>query len=167
MEMTEFDTHAKEVLQILKKGAFLTTAFADKVNTMTIGWGGLCYAWRSPVFMAMVRRNRFTHELLEASGEFTVTLPQTDLQKELAFCGVNSGRDTDKFSACGLELMDAKKTATPLIKCPALQFECKVLFKTDLPDGKMDAALQQAWYGKTPKDEHTLYFGEILASYIS
>lgn len=163
----EFDEKAKEVLEILKKGAFLTTAADGKINTMTIGWGGLCYAWRSPVFMAMVRQNRQTHALLEASGQFTVTLPTGDMKKELAFCGVNSGRDTDKFAACGLRALPGKTVDAPVIDCPAFQYECRVVFKSNMPGGKLSESVREMWYGKAPQDYHTLYFGEILSSYVS
>ena len=97
MKEITFDEHAKEVLQILQKGAFLTTHADGKTNTMTIGWGYLGYSWRKPVFGVMVRHNRYTHQLLDKNPQFTITLPKEDLSKELAFCGTKCGADTDKI----------------------------------------------------------------------
>ena len=65
MKEIEYNQYAKEVLQILQKGAFLTTHADGKTNTMTIGWGYLGFSWRKPVFGVMVRHNRYTHQLLE------------------------------------------------------------------------------------------------------
>lgn len=167
MKEMEFDEQARQVLQILRQGAFLTTCASEQTNTMTIGWGYLGWAWRKPVFGVMVRHNRFTHELLEKNGEFTVTLPQEDMSKELAFCGTKSGRDTDKIKACDFSLIPGKTVSVPLIVCKALQYECKVLCKTQmLPQGLLPQTREQ-WYDKVPCDYHTFYFGEITASYIT
>ena len=38
MKEIKYNEHAKEVLEILQKGAFLTTHADGKTNTMTIGW---------------------------------------------------------------------------------------------------------------------------------
>lgn len=167
MQELEFNERAREALQILPKGAFLTTAAGEKTNTMTIGWGYLGWAWAKPVFAVMVRHNRLTHELLEKNGEFTVTLPQEDMSKELAFCGTKSGRDTDKIQACRFSVLPAKTVSVPLIACKALQYECKVICKTEMASASAAAAEQNRWYGKEPGDYHTFYFGEITACYIT
>lgn len=167
--MTEipFDREAKEVLQILRKGAFLTARSADKTNTMTIGWGYVGWAWAKPVFGVMVRHNRFTHELLERHGEFTVTLPREDMSKELAFCGVHSGRDTDKIGACRFSLLPGKTVSVPLIACRGLQYECKVLCKTEMSPVALQTQIRETWYEKEPGDYHTFYFGEVTACYVT
>lgn len=163
MKEIAFDGQAREVLQILQKGAFLTTRAGDKTNTMTIAWGYLGFAWQKPVFGVMVRHNRFTHELLEKHGEFTVTLPKEDMSKELAFCGAKSGRDTDKMTACNFSLLPGKTVSVPLIACKALQYECKVLCKTQMAAAALAPEVLDKWYEKEPGDYHTFYFGEITA----
>ena len=52
--MTEQTYHAdaQQKLDLMKKGAFLTTAFGGKVHTMVIGWGSIGYMWRLPIFTA-------------------------------------------------------------------------------------------------------------------
>ena len=109
--MTEQTYHAdaQQKLDLMKKGAFLTTAFGGKVNTMVIGWGSIGYMWRLPILTALVRQNRFTHGLLEKTGQFTVTFPTQDLPEALQICGTKSGRNMDKLAACGLTVAPARK----------------------------------------------------------
>ena len=92
--------HAETILKVLAKGAFLNTAAGGRHNTMTIGWGALGNIWSKPVFTVMVRHSRYTHELIEAHNEFTVSFPLTAaFSKALGLCGSKSGRDMDKFAA--------------------------------------------------------------------
>lgn len=78
-----YNEYAKETIEILSKGAFLTTTVDGVINTMTIAWGSLGFMWGKPIFTAMVRPSRFTYELLEKSGEFTVSIPFKDMSKAL------------------------------------------------------------------------------------
>lgn len=167
MKEIKYNEHAKEVLDILQKGAFLTTHADGKTNTMTIGWGYLGYSWRKPVFGVMVRHNRYTHNLLDKNGQFTVTLPQEDLSKELAFCGAKSGLQTDKIKACGFSLLPAQTVDVPLIACRGFQYECKVLCKMEMQRPLVEEIVRETWYEKMPDDYHTFYFGEITACYLT
>jgi flavin reductase (DIM6/NTAB) family NADH-FMN oxidoreductase RutF len=84
------------------------------------------------------------------------------MRDALMFCGTKSGRDVDKYKACNLELASAKRVSSPIIKTPAIQFECKILLKTPM-DPK---CLDKECHGLYPaKDYHTLYFGEIVECY--
>ena len=58
-----------------KQGAFLTAKVDDKVNTMTISWGSVGFMWGKPVFMALIRPQRYTNEFIEKSNSFTVSIP--------------------------------------------------------------------------------------------
>jgi len=79
-----FEDYYDIVLKNISKGAFLTVASDERINTMTIGWGSLGHLWGKPIFMIMVRKSRYTYQLIEKSNEFTVTLPEdNDLKKEL------------------------------------------------------------------------------------
>ena len=165
--MTEqtYHANAQQKLDLMKKGAFLTTAFGGKVNTMVIGWGSIGYMWRLPIFTALVRQNRFTHSLLEKTGQFTVTFPTQDLPEALQICGTKSGRNMDKLAACGLTVAPARKIKTPRLDVAGYHYECKVLYKTTMSAENLDKAIKELWYEKEPGDYHTLYFGEILDSY--
>lgn len=65
MQRVPYNFNAQKNLDVLSKGAFLTTKSGNKINTMVIGWGGVGVLWRLPVFNVVVRQNRFTYELLE------------------------------------------------------------------------------------------------------
>ena len=79
IKRVNFNFNAERNLEILSKAAFLTTKSGNKINTMVIGWGTTGVMWRMPVFIALVRKCRFTYELLEKSREFTVTFPYADM----------------------------------------------------------------------------------------
>ena len=160
-----WNAHTEQALEIIPKGAFLTVQHEEKRNTMTIGWGSFGFAWGKPILTAMVRPSRYTYELIEKSGEFTVTVPLSDMKKALALCGTKSGRDLDKFTAADLKTAAGRVVAAPVIDCPALQYECKIVGKQPLLPEQLDPAICSGSYGNG--DFHTLYFGEIVAAYVT
>lgn len=161
--MNKFTDYLNEAMSNLtEKGAFLTSADGDKVNTMTISWGNVGFEWRMPIFVAMVRQTRFTKEFIDKSGEFTVTIPLDDSMKSsLAVCGSKSGRDIDKIKECSLELMQSEKVNVPFIKTDnSIVIECRVVYKNELDVQKMDDKVK-AFYNSD--SIHTMYYGEILS----
>ena len=122
--------------------------------------------WGKSIFVAPVRKNRYSHELLEAHGEFTVFVPSGDMKKAIALCGSQSGRVTDKIAAGGLILAPSSVVSVPHIVAPGLVLECRVIYKTDFADDALDDAVRAQWYsGRDAGNLHTLYFGEIMAQY--
>lgn len=157
--------HAETILKVLAKGAFLTTAADGKQNTMTIGWGALGNIWGRSVFTVMVRHSRYTHELIEAHDEFTVSLPLTAaFSKALGLCGTKSGRDLDKFTAAELVAVPGQVVKVPVIKGAGLQLECRIVEKREMAPENFDKAFAEKWYAD--KDWHTYYTGEIVAAYL-
>ena len=73
----------------------------DKPNLITIGWTGTICTQPSMVSIS-VRPERYSHHLIKESGQFAINLPTEALVKSVDWCGVRSGRDFDKFAACGL-----------------------------------------------------------------
>lgn len=146
------------------KGAFLTVKSNDKVNTMTIGWGQIGYQWKRPVFMVMVRKSRYTYELMENATEFTVSIPTDDKMKEaLKICGTKSGRELDKIKECNLSLKESNKIETPIISDCKLQYECKIVYKQEMNNEFLDKEIDENMYSNG--DYHVLYYGEILDCY--
>ena len=163
MEKHAWAAGAQETLSALSKGAFLTTAGPGKINTMTIGWGNLGYIWGRPVFLTLVRPSRFTHQLLEAGGEFTVTIPQEDMKEALALCGSMSGREGDKLAAAGLCVLPSRQIAVPRLACPGRHYECRVVDSCQMDPSRLARDIQGTFYPEG--DYHTLYFGEIIEVY--
>lgn len=147
-----------------KNGAFLTVKAGDIVNTMTISWGSIGFQWRKPVFTILVKKSRYTHELIEKATEFTVSIPLSDKMKsQLAFCGTKSGRDINKFEAANLKLHDGKTIGTPIIGNCELHYECRILYKQEMNPEFVDETIKSSIY--PDNIYHTMYFGEILDCY--
>jgi flavin reductase (DIM6/NTAB) family NADH-FMN oxidoreductase RutF len=145
-------------------GAFLTTSTGAKDNTMTISWGMIGYQWKRPVFMVLVRKSRYTHDILENSDEFTVSIPKLGKMKEaLTLCGSKSGRDMDKFEAAGLIKANGKKVSVPVISDCLRTYECKVVYKQDMDPKLLNPEIEKLIYNGN--NHHTLYYGEIVSSY--
>ena len=145
-------------------GIFLVSADrAGRPNAMTIGWGFIGTIWRKPLFLVAVRPSRFTHRLIEESGEFTVCLPARGMEEALEFCGTRSGRDVDKFRELNLTAVGGFEVSVPYIaECP-VHYECRVAYKTEVEPGLLDEILRRECY--PAGDYHTLYFGLILGVY--
>lgn len=158
-----YQQYAAAAIDTLSKGAFLVTRQGEKVNAMTIAWGSIGFLWGKPVFQVMVRPSRYSYELLEASQEFTVSIPLGEAQAALALCGSKSGRDMDKIAAAGLSLQPAQQIATPIISECQLHYECRVVCRQPLTAPELQPALEEKWYGGA--NHHMIYWGEILASY--
>jgi flavin reductase (DIM6/NTAB) family NADH-FMN oxidoreductase RutF len=162
MREVDYMSVVQQVMDQIKKGAFLTAKADDQLNTMAIGWALVGVVWGKPIFMVAVRDSRHTFSILEKAADFTVTVPTTDVQDQVMYCGTKSGRNVDKYKKCHLELAEAQKVITPIIKTPGIHFECKIVHKAPM-DPKF---LDKEYEGLYPqKDYHTLYFGEILACY--
>lgn len=154
----------KEMLEQLRKGIFMTTKKGDKVNTMTIGWGGINVIWYKYVFIAYVRYSRDTYEMLENNDEFTISVPLTkDLKQELAYCGTKSGRDTNKIKDCNLSVVPGRTTNTPVIGDCDLHYECKVIYRQAMEPSQITQAVKDKYY--TTHNYHVVYYGEIVDSY--
>jgi flavin reductase (DIM6/NTAB) family NADH-FMN oxidoreductase RutF len=162
MKSVDFCEYINLVTEKMRgNGVFLTVGSTP--NTMTMGWGSIGYFWGQPVFIVPVRYSRFTHSLLENSDEFTVSVPLSDMKKELAFCGSKSGRDVDKIAALGLKTHPSRSLNTPIILNAGLHFECRVIFKTDCLEADLPASFKAQWY--PDNNFHTLYFGQIIDCY--
>ena len=73
----------------------------EQPNLITIGWTGTICTQPSMVSIS-VRPERYSHHLIKESGQFAINLPTEQLVRAVDWCGVKSGREVDKFAACGL-----------------------------------------------------------------
>lgn len=153
---------AADLMARIQKGAFLTVKAGAAMNVMTIGWGLIGFLWQRPVLMVAVRDSRHTFTIIEQAADFTVCVPAGDMKKALMFCGTKSGRDLDKFQASSLTPVPAQMTASPVLQAPGIHLECRILLKAPMDPRLLDPALEELY---PARDYHTLYFGEILASY--
>ena len=158
--------YAGTICKALPRGILLTTKAGEKVNTMTIGWGTIGIEWGKPIFIAFVRDSRYTKELLDANGEFTVNVPLGEIDKKiLGYCGTKSGRDTDKIADMGLTLEAPEVISVPGIRELPLTLECKVIYRQWQQENTLPAALYERYYPGPDGDYHTAFYGEIVSAY--
>ena len=158
--------YAGDICKAMKKGILLTTKVNDEVNTMTIGWGTMGIEWGRPVFIAYVRESRYTHEMIEKSGEFTVNIPVGSVDKKiLSVCGTKSGRDMDKIKELGLTLVEPENISVPGIKELPLTLECKVLYRMEQTLDTIPGDIIEKYYPNG--DFHYAYYGQIVGAYIA
>ncbi len=167
--------YAGEICKALPGGILLTTKRNGEINTMTIGWGCIGRDWSLPVFIAYVRESRYTKQLLEENGEFTVNIPLEDVDKKiLGVCGTKSGRDTNKIQVLDLHLEEPMDISVPGIKELPLTLECRVIYKQQQDLTAIPPDLLERYYPEEddtlhsgcPRDYHIAYTAQILKAYI-
>ena len=116
----------------------------DRPTYTTVGAGGcVCL---EPVLCVSLKDTHYITDGIAKSGYFSVNIPSTPLVKEMDFCGMVSGKETDKSSIFSA-FFDNAGGAPMIDECP-LTFLCKVC------DTKSIRGF-------------TMFFGEIVAAYIS
>lgn len=115
--------------------------YEGEKNIITISWAGNVCSGPAMVSIS-VRPSRHSHALIKKTGEFVINLTTPELAYAADFCGVRSGRNTDKWNTLGLTPVPGKKVRAPLIAESPLSIECRV--KKILPLGTHDMFLAEA-----------------------
>lgn len=107
----------------------ISSAHNRKRNVMAAAW--VCALdFDPPKITAVIDKNTYTRELIEASGTFAINVPcaaQIDLVQKL---GASSGRDlqeSDKFAENHLSTFAAKEISAPLLEGCVAWLECKII----------------------------------------
>ena len=165
-QIVYYTDYADIINKALKEGVFLTTKTGDKINTMVIGWGHVGRVWERPVFIAYIRNNRFTREMLDQNPEFSVNVPVNGFTKQVfTICGSISGRNMDKISEAGLTIVPSETISVPAIKEFPLTLECRVLYRQEEKVEMLPEDIQRKFYSKE-SDPHIIYFGQIVNAYL-
>jgi len=82
------------------------------------------------------------------SKEFVIAVPGAELAKGTLLCGISSPEKIDRFKQGGLITKPGNFVSSPLIENCIANFECKLA--ADLPTG-----------------DHTIFVGEVVASWIN
>lgn len=96
-----------------------------KNNVITVAWTGIVCS-QPPRMYVSIRHDRYSYEMLKSSGEFVINLTSEQLLAACDYCGIRSGRDTDKFAEMGFEVEQAEHVSAPMIKQSPINIECKV-----------------------------------------
>ena len=108
----------------------------EEKNIITIGWTGIINS-DPPITYISVRKSRYSHHIIEKTGEFVINLTTEKLAFAADYCGVKSGRDVDKFKE-----MNLTPEACEIVKCPMIEqspvnLECRVLEVKSYPTHDM------------------------------
>ena len=69
----------------------------EKPNIITVAWAGTVCSDPAMVSIS-VRPERYSHAIIEETGEFVINLTTKDIVRATDYCGVRSGRDVDKYT---------------------------------------------------------------------
>jgi flavin reductase (DIM6/NTAB) family NADH-FMN oxidoreductase RutF len=119
----------------------------ERTNLITLAWAANVCA-EPPQLAVAVRPTRHSHPLIAETGEFVVNLPAAENVEEVDFCGVFSGRDTDKWAETGLTPVPSERVGPPRIGEFPVNLEC--VLRHTLPLGS-----------------HDLFVGEVLAVHVA
>lgn len=123
----------------------VTCGTMEKPNVLTAAWTGIINT-KPPMCYISLRPERYSAPIIQQSGTFIINLPTEALVKSVDFCGVRSGRDTDKFASCRLTA-EMGENGVPMLKESPVSLECKV--RQIIPLGS-----------------HELYLSEITAVHV-
>lgn len=109
-------------------------------NIITIAWAGTVCT-NPPMVSISVRPERYSAPIIKETGEFVINLTTRELAFATDYCGVKSGRDTDKFRDMGLTPLPGEKVKAPLIGESPVNLECIV--RQVMPLGSHDMYLAE------------------------
>lgn len=118
--------------------ALVTSGDGERSNVFTAAWTGIVCS-EPPMTYVSIRRERFSHGIISETREFVINLPCEAIARATDLCGVESGRDGDKFALAGLTREPSHLVAAPTIaECP-VSLECRV--REIIPLGSHDMFL--------------------------
>lgn len=119
------------------------TRVAGRANFLTVGWMSQVN-WKPPMISVALGKNHFTNPGIRETRAFSVNVPGIDLMVPTDYCGMVSGKDSDKARL--FTVVFGEMTGSPLIEECRLSMECRLTRTVDLEG-----------------DE--LFIGEVLAVY--
>ena len=99
-------------------------------NIITAAWTGIVNS-DPPMTYVSIRPERYSHDIIENTGEFAINLCTRDLARVTDLCGVRSGRQIDKFLETGLTREPGEHISSPLIAESPVNLECRVVDKRE------------------------------------
>lgn len=141
-----------------KDWGLVTAGTPEKVNTMTVSWGGVGIMWGKPVAYIFIRPQRYTKEFIDANQELSLSFYEQDQKEMLSFMGSKSGRSLDKIKEQNLTVcFDGD---TPYFEEANLVLCLKKLYAQEMQQSAfIDAECDTKWYAD--HDYHTMYVCEI------
>jgi flavin reductase (DIM6/NTAB) family NADH-FMN oxidoreductase RutF len=124
----------------------VSAAHSGRQNVMAAAWN-TALDFVPPKVLVVIDKRTYTRELIEASGEFALSVPTAQVAKLTTAVGSASGRGMEKLAEFGVSTFAADRVAAPLIAGCAGWLECKVI-----PEPEMTR-------------KYDLIFGEVIAAW--
>lgn len=144
--MGKIDLDLSHATRLLESGpvTLVTAKHKGTANVMAAAW--ITPISNDPPMIALaVYPARYTHDLIQKGGSFTVNVPPRALAERVRQVGERSGEDADKFLTIGLTPFEGRQVTAPLIE------ECI---------GHLECALVDT----LRTGNHTLFLGEVVAA---
>lgn len=94
-------------------------------NVLTVAWTGILNSDPAKTYVS-IRPSRFSHGLIRQNGEFVINVAPSKLVRSVDRAGVITGKDIDKFEACGLRRTSSVAVSCPTVADCPIALECKV-----------------------------------------
>lgn len=130
--------------------ALVSCGAGSRTNLLTVAWTGTVCT-NPPMCYISLRPERYSHELIMESMEFTINLTTAAIARATDWAGVRSGRDCDKWAMSGLTPEPGVKVSCPSVAESPLSIECRVkevmrlgshdMFLADVVNVRADEAL--------------------------
>ncbi|MBY9005074.1 MAG: flavin reductase family protein [Candidatus Lokiarchaeota archaeon] len=136
----------KSTTPIVSPAVVISVGDWDNANLITLAWVARVVS-EPPVMSVSIRPSRHSFTLIEKLGEFVINIPNSDLIREMDYCGTRTGRKTNKWEDLNLTKQKGEKVSVPLIKEFPMNIECKVTKRVE--------------YGS-----HMIYLGEVITVHV-
>ena len=153
----------KKLMNALTSSGLFITCGRERPNVMTAHSGAIGKFWNKQVFVLPVRHGKLSYEIISETKSFAVSVPTTDMSREIMLCDTMSGYSVNKFEELHLRARRAKKIPAYVIGECGLVLECKVIYVASPESGFIDDALRKDMYDG--KESHAMFFGEIVDCY--
>jgi flavin reductase (DIM6/NTAB) family NADH-FMN oxidoreductase RutF len=100
-------------------------------NIMTAAWCGVTCS-KPPAVGVSLRKATYTYGNIMARRAFTVNIPSVGHVREADYCGIASGRDTDKFAKTGLTVVTSEVVDAPYVDEFPLILECRLIHTLEI-----------------------------------
>lgn len=119
-------TFGPQRLMLPMPTCLIVTGNSDKANIVTIAWVSLLTSSPPMLGISVGSKGYSGNEIIQ-NKHFTVNIASVDMMNEADFCGITSGKDTDKFAKTGFTPLPSNHIPSPIIKeCP-INIECKLI----------------------------------------
>lgn len=102
-----------------------------KPNLMNAAWGGICCS-KPPCIAVSLRKATYSYAGIVERQAFTVGIPGEEQIREADYCGMTSGRNTDKFAALGFTVTRSALVDAPYAEEIPCVLECRLLHTLEI-----------------------------------